>query len=246
MAKVSDKTTLATAVYQKLRMDIINGSFKPGEKLRIETIAANYEVGSNAVREALSRLSSERLVDRHEQRGFSVPSIALEEWRVLVKTRCWLETRALEESINNRTAVWEEGIVVAFHRLSRYKSSGFPDDRPGWEDAHRSFHRALLSNCGSPWLLDFCDILADHAARYVSVSNAYRTVPRDGTAEHEALMRVVIDGNSQDACAALITHYTRTLQLIEHLFDGGVMTGNPAKTTDLPAIDPAELLKLNF
>jgi DNA-binding transcriptional MocR family regulator len=102
MSKSSDKTTLTTAVYQKLRSDIIRGAFKPGEKLRIEGIASLYEAGSNAVREALARLSSERLVERHEQRGFSVPTIALDDWRILVKTRCWLETQALRESMLHR------------------------------------------------------------------------------------------------------------------------------------------------
>jgi DNA-binding GntR family transcriptional regulator len=223
MSKTADKTTLATTVYQKLRSDIIRGAFKPGEKLRIEGIAGMYDVGSNAVREALSRLSSERLVDRHEQRGFSVPTIALDDWRILVRTRCWLEAKALQESIRNRDDVWEEAIVIAFHRLSRYRSDS-AEDRAGWEDAHRNFHRALLANCGSPWLIEFCDILADHAARYISVSNAYRTVPRDGQAEHEVLMKAVIHGSADEACTLLVAHYNQTLQMIEDLFDGGHFT----------------------
>jgi GntR family transcriptional regulator, carbon starvation induced regulator len=219
MSKQSDKTTLATAVYQKLRSDIIRGVFNPGEKLRIEGIASLYEVGSNAVREALSRLSSERLVERHEQRGFSVPTIALDDWRILVKTRCWLETRALRESMLHRDDAWEEAIVVALHRLSRFRSDS-AEERARWEDAHRGFHRALLANCGSPWLLEFCDILADHAVRYISISNAYRTVGRDGQAEHEDLMKAVLHGTPDDACDLLVKHYSKTLQTIEELFDG--------------------------
>jgi len=218
MPKQPDKTTLTTAVYQKLRSDIIRGAFNPGEKLRIEGIASQYEVGSNAVREALSRLSSERLVERHEQRGFSVPTIALDDWRILVKTRCWLETRALRESMLNRDDAWEEAIVVALHRLSRFRSDS-AEDRARWEDAHRNFHRALLANCGSPWLIEFCDILADHAVRYISISNAYRKAGRNGQAEHEDLMKAVLHGTPDDACDLLVRHYTKTLQTIEELFD---------------------------
>ncbi|HEV7328848.1 MAG TPA: GntR family transcriptional regulator [Bosea sp. (in: a-proteobacteria)] len=220
MAKASEKTTLSTTVYQKLRSDIIQGEFRPGEKLRIEPIAATYGVGSNAVREALSRLSAERLVERYEQRGFAVPAIALDDWRVLVRTRCWLETKALEEAIANRDEHWEEGIVLALHRLSRFRSDK-PEERAGWEDAHRNFHRALLANCGSPWLIEFCDILADHAARYISISHAYGNTPRNGQSEHEALMKVVLNGTAADACALLVAHYTKTLQTIEELFAQG-------------------------
>jgi len=218
MSKTPEKTTLSTAVYQKLRTEILDGSFKPGEKLRIENIGAMYSVGSNAVREALSRLSSERLVDRHEQRGFSVPAIALDDWRVLGRTRCWLETKALEESMRNRSDAWEEDIVVAFHRLSRYRSDS-AEGMSAWSTAHRNFHRALLANCGSPWLLEFCDILADHASRYVSIANAYRRVPRNGPAEHELLMKATLNGTPEEACALLVDHYTQTLLTIEELFD---------------------------
>jgi GntR family carbon starvation induced transcriptional regulator len=218
MPKPKDKTTLATTVYHKLRSDIIRGEFTPGVKLRIEAIATLYEVGSNAVREALSRLSAEHLVERHEQRGFTVPAIALDDWRVLVDTRCKLESLVLRESMQRRDDAWEEAIVVAFHRLSRFGSER-PEERASWDDAHRNFHRALLANCGSPWLLEFCDILADHAARYISVSNAYRSIPRDGQAEHEVLMKAVLHGTEDDACALLVTHYTKTLRMIEHTFE---------------------------
>lgn len=218
MSKTAEKTTLSTTVYQKLRSDIIDGAFRPGEKLRIESIGTMYGVGSNAVREALSRLSSERLVDRHEQRGFSVPTIALDDWRVLGRTRCWLETKALEESMRNRSDEWEEGIVVAFHRLSRYRSHS-AEDMSAWGNAHRHFHRALLANCGSPWMLEFCDILADHAARYISIANAFRKVPRNGQGEHEVLMKATLHGTPEEACALLVEHYTKTLHTIEELFN---------------------------
>lgn len=220
MAKASEKTTLSTTVYQKLRSDIIQGEFRPGEKLRIEPIAASYGVGSNAVREALSRLSAERLVERYEQRGFAVPAIALDDWRVLVRTRCWLETKALEEAMANRDEHWEEGIVLALHRLSRFRSDR-PEERAGWEDAHRNFHRALLANCGSPWLIEFCDVLADHATRYVFVSHAYGNRKRQGFSEHEALMKAVLHGTTDQACDLLKAHYMKTFENIEILFKTG-------------------------
>ncbi|KRE07163.1 transcriptional regulator [Bosea sp. Root381] len=222
MAKVSEKTTLSTTVYQKLRGDIIKGEFRPGEKLRIESIAGIYGVGSNAVREALSRLSAERLVERYEQRGFAVPAIALDDWRILVRTRCWLETKALEEAMANRTESWEEAIVLALHRLSRFRSDD-ADERGNWEDAHRNFHRALLANCGSPWLLEFCDVLADHATRYVLVSHAYGNKKRQGFSEHEALMKAVLHGTAEHACDLLKSHYMKTFENIEVLFKDGLL-----------------------
>lgn len=213
------KSTRATMVYDRLRREILTGKFRPSEKLRIDVIASTYEVGNNAVREALSRLAAERLIDRHERRGYSAPAMGLEAWRTLGKTRIWVESLALRESILNRTDAWEESIVVAYHRLSKTsKKDESHHALPEWNSAHREFHRALIENCGSHWLLEFCDQLADQAGRYIFVSNLYRVSPRDGHAEHEVLMKAVLNGSVEHAQETLVAHYLKTLLALEELF----------------------------
>jgi GntR family transcriptional regulator, carbon starvation induced regulator len=81
------------------------------------------------VREALNRLSSEGLVERKSQRGFFVTEISMTALEELVKTRIWLETLALRESIQNATEEWEEQLVLAYHRLARTNRRMPP--RPG-------------------------------------------------------------------------------------------------------------------
>lgn len=217
MARAALKTTLSTTVYNQLRAAILGGTLRPGERLRIDALAERYEVGNNAVREALSRLSAERLVDRHDQRGFSVPSIALDDWRELVRTRIFLETTMLRSSMARRTAEWEEGVVVAFHRLARLQRSD-EAHRSAWEEAHRAFHRALIANGDQRWLLEFCEVLADQAARYIAISNGYHAIRRDGPAEHEALMKAALYGSEDQAVALLTEHYTLTLRNLEGQF----------------------------
>jgi GntR family carbon starvation induced transcriptional regulator len=141
--------TIATSVYERLRTDILTGGLTPGEKLRVEFVRDRYAAGNSPVREALNRLSSEGLVERREQRGFYVTTISDQDLRELTKTRCWLEAIALLESIANHTADWEEGIVLAFHRLSRTARSISEtkyQSNPEWEARHRAFHRALIAN----------------------------------------------------------------------------------------------------
>ncbi|TCK30845.1 GntR family transcriptional regulator [Ancylobacter aquaticus] len=208
-----DKATSATLVHDKLRQDILKGIVVPGQKLAIDAVAAMYGVGTNPVREALNRLSSERLVDRQDQRGFFVPEISLDSWRELVKTRCWLESTALTESIHNRDDRWEETIVVAFHRLSKCSPTGDAQDRAGWEIHHRAFHVALIANCGSQWLMDFCEILMDHAQRYILISAV--SANRSAIEEHRVIMEVVLQGDIARAVATLVEHYQRTLYHIE-------------------------------
>ena len=54
--------TLAEAAYRQLRRDIIEGVHKPGEKLRVEHLKDQYEVGAGTLREALQLLATDALV----------------------------------------------------------------------------------------------------------------------------------------------------------------------------------------
>jgi GntR family carbon starvation induced transcriptional regulator len=213
-----EKKTSATLVYQQLRQDILRGELKPGQKLQIELVSARYGVGTNPVREALNRLSSERLVDRHDQRGFSVPPISIEQLRELVKTRCWLEGKALEESILNRDQVWEDNLILAYHRLSRTPWN-LPDGslagNPQWEEWHRAFHRALISACGSTWLIGFCHDLMAQAERYRHIAMFSVYPNRIGNDEHRAIMDAALDGDIPLARQRLIDHYQLTLSIFE-------------------------------
>jgi len=218
LTKSSERSTLATTVYEKLRSGILQNAYRPQEKLRIEAIATEYGVGNNAVREALSRLAAERLVDRHERRGYTAPAMDLAAWQELGRTRCLVESLALRQSMLNRSDEWEEAIVVSYHRLARVgRSDDFRQRQPEWNVEHRNFHRALIANCGSRWLIEFCDQLADQAERYIFVSNIYNDGGRNGNIEHEELMKAALEGPIEAAEQALTEHYSRTLRTIEGL-----------------------------
>jgi GntR family transcriptional regulator, carbon starvation induced regulator len=218
-----EKLTAATQVYGALKRDVLNGALRPGEKLQIDLVAARYGAGTNPVREALNRLSAERLVDREDQRGFRVPPLSLEHFRELVKTRCWLESLALSESIGNRTDAWEDDVVLALHRLRRtplryadeVDRGGGPGDNAEWEARHRAFHRALISNCGSGWLLHFCDELMDQVERfrYISMTNTYPR--RDADEEHRLIAEAALAGDAPLATGRLVAQYRLTLRLFE-------------------------------
>ncbi|MCF3936256.1 GntR family transcriptional regulator [Acuticoccus sp. M5D2P5] len=218
-----EKRTAASAVYHDLKRDLMRAAYKPGERLLIEQVAARYGAGVSPVREALNRLSAERLVDREDQRGFSVPPLSIERFRELVKTRCWIEGRALEESIHNRTDAWEESLVIAYHRLSRAKlrfgaredDAGEPADNSDWEARHRAFHRTLIMNSGSRWMTRFCDELADQVERYRYIALTTSLHLREVMPEHQLILEATIDGDAETAVSHLVDHYKLTLSLYE-------------------------------
>jgi DNA-binding GntR family transcriptional regulator len=209
--------TLATSVYDRLRADILSGALDPGGKLRVEFVRGRYGVGNSPVREALNRLSADGLVERQEQRGFFVAPVSREDLIELTTTRCWLEEVALRQSIANRTAAWEEGIVLAYHRLSRTQRSIDAEVyrvNPDWEARHRAFHHSLIAACGSRWLLGFCAQLGDWAYRYRQLAVASVFPKRNERDEHERIMAATVDGDADAAARLLAAHYQKTADII--------------------------------
>jgi GntR family carbon starvation induced transcriptional regulator len=211
------ETTLASDITEELRRDIISGSLAPGGKIRLRQVAERFGVGMSPVREALNRLSRDRLVDQSDLRGFRVAPISEGELDELMRARCWLNETGLRQSIARGDAAWEEAVVVAFHRLSRVPDRLTPTNtvlNPAWDAAHRVFHRSLLAACGSHWIVDFCDRLFDVADIYRHVSRAARDAhAREPSDEHRAIMEATIARDADKAVDLLNRHFLRTAAL---------------------------------
>lgn len=209
--------TLATNLYDLIRADLLAGAFDPGSKLAIEAVATRYASGQTPVREALNRLTSEGLVERRDQRGFAVAGVSDADLIEITRTRCWLEEIALRKSIETRTPEWEEQLVLAHHRLARTPRSLSVrkfENNPAWEPLHRAFHRALVGNCGSRWLIGFCEQLADQLYRYRQLSVKRVYPKRHELDEHQAIINAAIAGDVVTAVSLLQAHYQRTADMI--------------------------------
>lgn len=210
-------TTKASTVYEELRADILSAALEPGAKLRIEFVCDRYRARNTPVREALNRLAAEGLLQRQEQRGFSVATMSAEDLAELTRTRIAIETLALRESLTRRDAAWEEHLVLARHRLDRTPRSLHSEHfeaNPEWERRHREFHRALISACGSRWLRRFSDELADHAYRYRQRAMQAAYLQRDVASEHAAIADAALAGDAERAVALLQAHFERTATLL--------------------------------
>ncbi|MCC4118800.1 FCD domain-containing protein, partial [Aromatoleum toluclasticum] len=183
--------TLVEAAYKRLRRDIIEGMHPPGEKLRVEHLKEQYDVGAGTLREALLLLVTDALVVGQGQRGFRVAPISLADFEDITRTRVLLETEALRQAIARGNEEWEAGLVGAFHRLSRAEQKLAEHD-PGatedWEKRNRAFHEALIAACPSRWIHHFQHILYQQSERYRRISLFRQPIPRDIHAEHQALV----------------------------------------------------------
>ena len=160
--------------YLELRSAIITGKVQPGERLKVETLKEELQTGASPVREALSLLTSDQLVERLDQRGFRVAQTSSAQFNEILELRCKLEVLALTESIEHADGDWEENLVLAHHRMTKADRS----DPHTFEAFHKEFHMALLVACNSPILLRFCEQLYDLNVRYRYLAGRAKTYGR--------------------------------------------------------------------
>lgn len=219
-ARAAEPKTLVEAAYKQLRRDIIEGVHAPGDKLRVEHLKDQYEVGAGTLREALLLLVTDALVVAQGQRGFRVAPISLADFEDITRTRVLLETDALRQSITLGGEDWEAGVVAAFHRLSRAEQkltdheAGITDE---WEMRNRAFHEALIAACPSRWIRHFQAILYQQSERYRRISLFRQPVARDVHAEHQALFEATLARDATRATSILTEHILRTLDALKRL-----------------------------
>jgi DNA-binding GntR family transcriptional regulator len=216
---VKDKAsglTLATAVYEAIRVDIIEGRYEPDEKLQFDSLRERYSIGISPIREALSRLHSDGWVVREEQRGYRVAAVSRDDLLQLVRTRILLEGAAISESLAHQDTAVEEALVLAFHRLSkepRYLPGEGLQRNPAWMQRHRQFHLALVAGCKLKWLMQYCEQLFDVAERYRLLA-ADSHPERKEKDEHRAMLEAFLAGDAALVTDLLARHYQVTVDII--------------------------------
>lgn len=212
-------STMAAELAAIIRADIIRGRLAPGEKLKIQCLAVRYQAGTVPIREALSRLVSGGFVVAVDQRGFRVKGVSQAELADLTRVRLMVERTALRDSLEHCDLPWEERLLSSHHRMSqlRIHEGGIhtPQElNTAWEAAHDDFHKQLISNCTSPWLIQFASTLRDQTARYRHVTvTSVQTAGRDVQAEHRAILDACLRHKIDLAAALLCDHLSMTAEM---------------------------------
>jgi DNA-binding GntR family transcriptional regulator len=217
---------LTSQAFERIRGDILLGFLRPSERLKIQALSGRYEIGPTAVREALSRLVTDGLVESEDKKGFCVSPVSKDDLIDLTDSRIAIEEMAIRKAIVRGDLEWEAQVLSSFHRLSRTPLPTRAENHAAWALAHRQFHEALVAPCGSPCILRLCAMLYDKSERYRNLAErCAHSEERDTASEHRELMDVIaLERNADKAVALLGAHFRATTDLI--LRAGFAATGN--------------------
>ena len=225
-AKPHAKTTLAGQIEAQLRDDILHGRLQPGARLNLDEFRRNQDVGISPLREAVTRLVSEGLVEVQPHSGYSVAPISVANLHEVTALRTELEPYALRLSIAHGGLDWESEVMAALHRLNRTdRQPNDPGSLAAWEEANNAFHLALISRCGMPLLLKIHRGLSAMNDRYRLIYLRAAGIQRDVIDEHTAIATAAIDRQVDKATTLLTGHIRRSTENLTRLIEASLPEG---------------------
>ena len=216
---------VSSAVYGRIRADILCGSLAPGMKLKLENLRQTYDVSINTLRETLSRLAADGLVEAEGQRGFTVIPATFSDLVDITETRRLLECHAARLSLVRADLEWESRLVAAYHKLSKVEALIEADPArhaDQLEEYNRDFHLALVSGCNSRWLLHFHGLMYDQSLRYRMLAFRVKNFPREQSRrEHKQILDAALARDVNTLEAVLGTHITKGSELYAEYAESG-------------------------
>lgn len=222
-----DPRGLAHAVAARLRTAIADGALTPGAKVPSEAqLSRGYEVSRTVVREAVSQLRAEGLVETFQGRGSFIAAapgarggradsgIVLpvrRSARDVMELRLAIECEAAALAARRRTRAQIEVLDRALADLRRAVRTGGSVVGPDW-----AIHMAVTVASGNPLLIGVMEGLgAQSVLRHrASLDDVDLVDPEHGALlvhEHAAIRDAVVRGDADAARSAVRVHLGRSL-----------------------------------
>ncbi|MEV4605023.1 amidase family protein [Amycolatopsis sp. NPDC049253] len=196
-------TSVADEVYGRIRDAILDGTYPPGTRLSLRTLADELGVSTMPARESLKRLGVEGLVV-FGRRSVTVANLGADQVRQIFEIRQRLEALATEWAAEQAT---EEDLRDLRAILDEMADANL--DPVVWRGLNRRFHERLYSCSRSPHLLDLIRNIWDRVAPSMAI---YATAVEDFGEAHRQHQQILHLFAAKDLPALLAT----TAEHLEH------------------------------
>ena len=210
--------SLVESAYRTMRQRILDNVWPPGYRALEQELALELGMSRTPVREALSRLQREGLVEVIPRHGMSVLPVSADDMRDIYEMLTALEAMAAELAVRRKPSEAQlKPLLAASRDMGRALQA---DDLDAWAAADERFHRHLVTLSGNRLLIDAVQNCWDRAHRARMVTLRMRPKPAHSTREHMEVVEKIRDGDARGAFDAHRAHRERgsreLLAILEH------------------------------
>jgi DNA-binding GntR family transcriptional regulator len=212
--KSSIPRTVKDVLVETLRDEIIRGDLVPGQYLRLEEIAARFDVSTMPVREALRDLAAEGLVTIFPHRGAMVTQLSADELQDIYDIRATLEEMATRLAVPFVTKAILTELASLIEQIENHVG-----DVATLVKLNHQFHLTLYAASGRKHLCELIRMLRYRSQHYLHVYTAEVDVGHlpQIPGEHRAILEACKRGDAEQAAALMREHVAEAGRVIvEH------------------------------
>lgn len=186
---------------------IMDGTLSPGSPLRIGALSTDLGMSATPVREALTLMAGEKLVEYLPMRGFTVtPPPGDAEVRAMGEARRLLEPEIAALAAERATP--EERAALSATLSATARAGVGARFREYEEYLHHShaFHRQISRAAGNPYLVAALDAIPVHTLRFRRFGDAGVDDAEVSVAEHRRILDALVRGDADLARSAMAAH----------------------------------------
>lgn len=205
-----NRNTLAEQIYDILRSDILTQKIPCGEKLTLSALKERFQVSTTPIRDALTRLEKDGLLQYYSNIGVNVINLDEEDLRELFTFMGDLDALAIRyASLDpDQNAIHQE----LSQNLKKSKELLTIPDITSWRACSDGLHLVFYDHCGNSRLRGSALQMRSQLTIY---SNRYETVLENRQKileEHEKIAASYIRGDIEDAMQSMRLHLQNSLR----------------------------------
>ena len=215
-------------VVDQIIQSVIDGEYKPGDRLPIESeLAEQFGVSRITIREAIKKLSAMQLVSPLEAKGTFInrlnisnfmepllPLLALQEKDVhaLFDTRLYLEMGIASLSAQYATAE-DIKALTEIHRMMEKNFSEAGGSNPLYTFSDQKFHETLAQSSHNEVLINIYKTVQDVYRSFIEKTSNLKSGREASIKEHELILKAIKERNPIAAEDAMRKHIKKAKAL---------------------------------
>ncbi|WP_292786475.1 MULTISPECIES: GntR family transcriptional regulator [unclassified Microbacterium] len=195
--------SLGAQVARVLRQRIVRGELAPGARLTEEALAEEFAVSRGPVRDALTQLSFEKLVEVQRPRGVYIVGLTSDDVDQLYSLRGALEQLALSRAMRVDDDDRWQPMADAVQRMAEAADAG---DHAAFVTADLDFHSQIYALADHPRLEGAWNQYLPTFTALLEVTINHDEDLHESADDHVKLLDVMRTGSPDAAAAVLSAH----------------------------------------
>ena len=208
--------TVSEKVYQWIKNAIINGDLKPGERIIQENLTKHLKVSRTPVRDALQRLSAEKLVTLTPFYGAEVFALSKKSLNEIYEVRIMMEAYAAKKACDLIT----DNEIDELHKINNQIAKNRGSISKCME-LDRRFHGLICLTAQSEYIIDVLNAAWDKSDPYKSIFYTLPGSADNAVREHSAIINSLRSRDKDALDKSIHTHLHNVVNTIS-LLSGAV------------------------